>query len=190
MIISLDDYKIIDDTPSPIDNDEQIEAAIVVASDWIENLTGRTFEILSASPSPSPTSTIEILDGKNSIRLFTNNGPVTAIDKIEYWDGSDWFEYDTVSFPYTFKTGSNCIYFTLGHRFYKGYQNIRVTYSYGYETIPQDLAYACYLLTRHILNESERSGIRSQADGEQRFDYDHEIPAEINKIIIRYKTKW
>ena len=192
MILSLIDYKILDDSPSPNANDEQIEAAINSATATIENLTGRTFAVLSASPSPSPSPTFteEILNGKGSLRLFTDNGPITAIDSIAYWDGSAWAEYDAVSYPYTFKANSNCVYFTLGHRFYKGYQNIKISYSYGYETVPQDLVYACYLLTRHILNEAERSGIRSQGDGEQRFDYDHDVPAEINKIIIRYKTKW
>jgi len=157
------------------------------------------YEEIMPSPSPVPETTIvEILNGTGSYRLFTRNAPVTYLDKLEYWDGTQWLEVDIVSTPYIFKADSNIIYYTQGHVFPKGWQNIRATFDYGYTTeLPDNLKYACYLVTKHIVNEAERQGLKGQTDGEQTFSYEHNsfsyrhtIPLLAQQIISKYKTSW
>lgn len=187
-IITLAEYREYDDLPSPAENETQISAAINSAVAYIEKVTGRVFEI---ADNPSPNDALEILDGRGSLRTCTRNSPITAVSKLEYWDGTAWQEYDSTTYPYTFKTGSNIVYFTNGHRFYKGWQNIRVTFEYGYTTVlPDDLKYACYLIAKHHAMEAERLSITHQNDGEQSFTYTHTIPKEATAIIMRYRTVW
>lgn len=185
-IITLAEFHTYDDSPSPNSTDDQIEAMIDVATKIIEEKTGRVFEI---ADNPSPNDAVEILNGKGTIRIYTRNAPVTAVSKVEYWDGTAWQEYDSTCYPYSFKTGSNIVYFTEGHVFYKGWQNIRVTFEYGFTSdFPKDLKIACFHIVKYLLLESDTLGVRSQSDGEQSFSYDHALPANALRIIMRYKT--
>lgn len=191
MLITHEEYHAFDDLPSPIEDEDQetqITAAIKLATSYIEEKTGREYRI---ADDPSPNDAVEILDGKGVSRIYTRNAPVTVVSKIEYWTGTVWQEYDNVSSPYSFKAGSNIVYFTQKHKFYKGWQNIRVTFEYGYTIeLPFDLKLACYLVTKHIIMESVRLGITSQTDGEQTFSYEHHISRQALEILARYRTVW
>ena len=191
MIISHEEYHAFDDLPSPIEDEDQetqITAAIKLATSYIEEKTGREYYVAN---DPSPNDVIEILDGNGSSRLYTRNAPIIVVSKIEYWTGTQWDEYDSTSYPYTYKVDSNIVYFTQGHKFFKGYQNIRVTFEFGYDTeLPHDLKLACYLITKHIIMESVRLGITSQTTGEQTFSYEHSMDSQAMEIIARYKTVW
>lgn len=185
-LITLHEYHTYADMPSPAENDEQITQMISSASAYIEKMTGRTFML----DGPSPVAVVEIINGTCSPRVYVANAPITSVTKIEYWTGTQWNEYELASHPYTFKAGTNCIYFTQGHKFIRGFQNIKVTYTYGYVSLPLDLKLGCYKLVTHLLQEADRSGISSQNDGEQTFSYDHKIPQEVIELITRYKAKW
>jgi len=185
-LITVEEYEVFDNTPSPIENTAQIEQAITSAMKVVEAKAGRTFELIG----PSPVDIVEVLDGKGVGRLFVHNTPLVTITKIEYWSGTLWYEYELVTCPYTFKPGSNAVYFTEGHKFFKGYQNIRITYSYGYTAFPDDLRWACYAITKYFVDQAERQGISSQQDGEQNFSYKDELPIQAVKTIMRYKTGW
>ena len=187
-LITLSEYRTYDDAPSPAENDTQITNAIDLATSYIEEKTGRVFEL---ADNPSPIDAVETLDGNGTARLYTRNGPLVAVTLLEYWDGTAWQTYDSITYPSTFKTGSNIIYFTLGHKFYKGYQNIRTTFTYGYTTsFPKDLQLACYQLAKYIIQEAGQQGLTRQEDGEQNFWYDHAMPAQALEIIKRYKQVW
>jgi len=191
-IITIDDYEIYDGLPSPTENEEQIEAAIDLAIGVIEKEAGgRTFAIYGVSPLPSPLDNVEILNGKETCRIWTKDAPILDVSKIEYWNGSAWEEYDSTSYPYSFIPGSNCVYFTNGHKFRKGWRNIRVTFEYGFDTdYPDDLKLACYQLAKHIVNEADRQGVLIQSDGEQKFHYRDKLPEMAVKTARRYKTVW
>lgn len=197
MLISVSEYNEFDNAPSPLLNSDQITAAIEAATYIIETRTGRTFVVLSASPSPSPVDTVEIVNGLGCPRVYTHNAPIISVSKLEWWDGMNWQEYDDTSYPRQVKANSNIIYLTnqsswavQGFTFYKGYQNIRITYTYGYEDeLPKDLQYACYLLAKHMLEEVEQGNIQTQTDGEQSYTYfkKEKLPVAIEAIIARYR---
>jgi len=187
-IITLAEYRAYDDLPDPTENEAQIAVAITAATAFIEKRSGRVFEV---ADNPSPNDVVEVLDGKGQHRVYTRNAPVTSVTKLEYWDGTVWQEYDSVSYPYSFKSGSNIVYFTNGHLFYRGWQNVRATFEYGYtDALPDDLKLACYLVAKHFAMEAERLGINNQADGEQTFSYAHDVPKQALGIIARYRTVW
>lgn len=185
-ILTVAQYRDFDDLPSPAENDDQISKAITTAINIINNRTGRTFYA-----GASPLDATEVLNGKGTKRIFTVNSPIQSLDSLEYWDGTQWVEYDSTTYPYTFKSDSNLIYFTQGHKFYKGFRNIRVTFTYGYDDsgFPEELQYACYLIAKYIVVEAERLGIDRQTDGEQSFWYNHSFPTKAKEIIARYKTE-
>jgi hypothetical protein len=186
-IISVDDFYTLDDSPSPPHNPDQIANAILVATAKIENLCGRVFEI-----APSPASVVETLNGNGSCRIYTKQAPVTAVTKIEYWDGTTWQEYELTMYPYTFKADSNIIYFTEGHRFDRGFQNIRVTFTYGYDAFPDDLQWACFIFAKHAIFSANKHGFAQQSDGEQNFQYRDDKAAleAAMAVVLRYKTVW
>lgn len=187
-LITYSEYLDFDDAPSPIEHGNQVTQAIATANAYIENQTGRSFEI---ADNPSPVEQMEILNGNGTSRLYTSDAPITAVSKLEYWDGDSWEEYNSTDYPYSFKPGSNIIYFTERHIFYKGWQNIRATYEYGFTTdYPDDLKWACFLIAKFVVTEADRLNLRTQTDGEQSFGYDHKFPKEATDIIWRYRTTW
>ena len=184
-IISISEYHTYDDAPSPSENDAQIAVLIEAATAYIEAITGRTFLLVASSP----VDTTEILNGNNTHRLYSHNAPIISITSIEYWDGTQWLEYDSTTYPYTFKANSNIVYFTNGHKFYKGYRNIKLTFEHGYiSAFPNNLKYACFRIAQYFILEADRQGLKIQSDGEQSFHYAHNFPKEALSIIWRYKT--
>jgi hypothetical protein len=188
-IITADEYETYDGLPSPTENVEQIAAAVDLATALIEKEAGkRTFAL---DGEPSPLDNVEILNSKGTNRVWTKDAPIQAVSKIEYWNGTAWQEYDSTSYPYMFIPGSNCVYFTDGHKFPEGWRNIRVTFEYGFDDdYPDDLKLACYQLAKHIVNEADRQGILIQSDGEQKFHYRDKLPELAMNIARRYKTIW
>lgn len=187
-LITISEYIVMDDSPSPLSNENQVSTMITKATSYIEKKTGQLFYYDSPSPSPSPLETVEIISGKGSTRLYVKNSPIVSITKIEYWNTTEWYELSIVTYPYVFKNDSYIIYSQDGFTFWEGYQNWRVTYTYGYmsESYPEDLKYACYLLTKYFLQRVDRQGLQSQTDGEQSFTYDKAVPKEATEIIARY----
>jgi hypothetical protein len=194
-IITLQEYEDFDGMTSPYDSDEQsvIEQAIDNATAFIEDETGgRTFT--NTALDPSPTDVVEIINvGGGATRLYVKNSPIQGVTDIEYWDGTQWVQIDSVANPYTFKPGSRIVYFINGYKPFKSWQQWRVTYTYGFDDdFPQKLKWACYIVAKHFKNMTERQGINVQQDGEQNFTYGSPafkgIPKEALTVIRRFKN--
>lgn len=188
-LITVAEYEDYDQLVSPVDaqTEADITAAISNATAYIEQETGgRTFKIADLSPSGDEAA--EVVNGRGQIRIYTKNGPVASVSKLEYWDGDEWQEITYNEHEYTFKPNSHVIYFQDGMKFHSGYQNWRITYSYGYDTsFPQELKYAAYVMAKHFYNETNRQGIATQQDGEQNWNYTHKIPDSAITIIHKYR---
>ncbi len=199
-IITIAEYHIYDNLPSPTANDDQISAHIVLTTADIEEKTGRVFELAG---SPSPIDTVEVLNGTGTFRIYTRNAPIISVSKVEYFDGIQWVEYDTDTYTYVFKANSNVVHFTDGTKFIQAYQNTRVTFQYGFaSSMPDDLKLACYIYTKQGVMISDQLGLKSQSDGEQSFAYKETGGTDgrgiqrderlmlADKIISRYKTNF
>ena len=185
-LLTLNEYHDFDDAPSPTENDVQIQNAIDSAIARIENITGRTLELSV----PSPIDITDLLNGLDVKRIFTTNAPIISIVSIEILRGTNWQLVDTTTQEYDFVLNSNTVYFVERFIFPSGYKNIRIAYTYGYSEFPKDLQHACYTLAKHMVLESERTGLRTQRDGEQSFAYDHKMPDEVMNVVTKYKTVW
>ena len=174
----------------------QITQAIEHASRTIENNTDRDFDQLS-STSPMPDTT-ELFDGNGSSIYYTRQAPIVEVTSIEYWNGTSWYDIDDANMTHTYTNGTSGdegkVYYTDGYTFHKDVypNNWRIVYAYGYSAIPDDIKYACCLLTRQYLTSaSMKAGLRSESDGEQSFTYDlngiQKIPQDVEKIIMRYR---
>ena len=86
----------------------------------------------------------ERYDGIYSDKLFVNKTPIISISSI--YDDVDWnFTSDTLidSSNYVIDTSKKYIQLKPGYIFNCGSQNIKIIYTAGYETIPNDIKLVC-----------------------------------------------
>lgn len=173
----------------PLDNENQIAAIIDAVSDIIEGQLDRDL----ADASPSPVDTIEVFSGRGSFRMWTKNAPIDSIDTIEYWNGTVWEAVADLGMTFAFDAATGKVWFVERYVFHKGVDNWRITYSYGFTSgIPDDLKYACFLLTTYFSQKQSRQDIRSQSDGEQSFTYavGDDVPKNYTAIIAKYNRPY
>lgn len=166
----------------PIENPNQLDATIGRATKVIEQLIGWDYYA-----GPSPVEEIEIFDGTGTFRYFTKHAPLVTVDTVEHWTGTAWRDITSDGLSFTFNAVQGEVYFPERDVFTAGTENWRVTYTYGDDTYPEDLKYACCLLVGHMIHMSKFSNLRSQSDGEQNFSYDHTVPPEVSDICDKYK---
>lgn len=92
----------------------------------------------------SPDTYVEYLDGNNKTEIYLRNKPINSISSIECFDEYDTFVdlftgSDTASNSVQIITQHNLIKLLKGYFFYKGCKNIKITYTAGYSTTPDDI---------------------------------------------------
>lgn len=187
-LVTLAEYVAFANLPAAPANQTQIEAAIDRASNEINRLTQRAFDADTESPyeALSPEDVIEIFDGNDAFRYFTRQAPIVAVSELEYWDGTQWYSVDDANMAYTLDTTNGEIWFDERHKFHKGQENWRVTYTYD-PTVPDDLKTACLEITQFYIEQGKHGQLSSQADGEQSFGYKIQIPDNAFSICQRYR---
>ena len=112
---------------------------------WIENKTGKTFSQL--------TTTTEYYSGTGSSILVLRNRPIVQIIKMGYTNVDTNFYYLSptavviIAEEGILKAKANFNESSYIPIFYKGERNIAITYTYGYATMPADVAEAVKALT-------------------------------------------
>lgn len=187
MIVTLADY-LTHIGETSVSNEAQVKQALLEAQDYAENYCNRLF-VLHDSESESPTSHEHTFDGNGRRQLYPPQAPIQSVTTVELWNGDDWEEVDAVT--YTPQTNGNKITFREGHVWAEGTENWRVTYVYGFTTVPASLKRAILLIAQAFAGTSVRdSNIKSQSDGEQSFTYFDEaktsVPAEATDILDTY----
>lgn len=124
--------------------DANINALIAAASAWIEKYCNRTFEQAQYS---------EVRNGNGAAAMYLRQRPVTAVASVTVDGYAIPVPQSTTSYGYVFD--ASCVYIRAGIkgspapfngaglRFTRGVQNIVVSYTAGYATIPPDLVQAC-----------------------------------------------
>lgn len=95
---------------------------------------------------------IEYYDGNGSNLLFPYKTPIISVTSI--YDDHDWvYGVDTLIASTSYKVVDNRRIYNKDGVFTKGNQNIKITYTAGYVSIPDDLKLACI---REVLREFNR----------------------------------
>ncbi len=161
--------------------DVVITALISNASAFIERFCNRTFAV---------TAYTETRNGNNRPRMMLNNSPITAVTSLSI---------DAVTIPastgptvpgYTFDEHS--IYLRSGgayNVFSRDVQNVQVSYSAGFSTVPSDVEQACIELIAFKLAKRSRLDKKSETLGtQQTISFDtSDMPASVKTALLPYQ---
>lgn len=183
---SLAEYQVFANLSSPSTQVQtQITRALIDAKVWIESQLDR--QIVSGTNN----SAIETFRGNDSQYYVPKEGPILSITTVEQWNGTDWEEVDSTTMVAL--TDGNWIYFRDGNRFVPSTipLNWRITYTFGFGTIPRDIKRASMMLTERFISVEQRTRLQSQSDGEQSFSYwitgADKIIEDVMRIVMQYK---
>ncbi len=152
-------------------DDDVINAILAPADKWIKEYCQRDFELTSY--------TSELYDGQGHQNLFLKHYPVIEVTGLEI-DGEAIDLDDLI----TYENGT--LYYAAG--FPGGHQNISVTYSAGYATLPEDLKLATNMLVKMIYDRRDQEvfGVEQYSLGYVRSVLTEEMPHEVREILSRY----
>lgn len=164
-------------TPSQTTDDALLTSLIDRASEFIDTAVGRG--ILSADYT-------DILNGNGADSIFVNNYPITAVSAVQV------DEYDYSPAPLSKNVGyifnAHRVYLR-GGKFNLGVQNVVISYTGGYLTVPDDIQQACVELV--VFKYKQRNHIGVSSHSQDRVVVDHFIatdaPPEVQSILCRYK---
>jgi hypothetical protein len=141
-------------------------------------------------------TTTELYDGNNAPRVWLRRTPVTAVTAVTvngfavdntYGDG--WtFRPDTGEL----RRGTGQVDQRFAWWFPKGLQNVEVTYTAGYSSVPADVVRAVLILVKHLADSSKVTGL---FQSEKLGDYSYtladlasvEFPPLADKILQNYE---
>lgn len=152
-------------------SEDTVLASIVAAVNAaVENYVGRILE--------ATTYTAETYDGPGGNALRLNNYPIISVTTVTCEDETltaldldDRLDGDK---GYWIKDNASGILWN-NNVWPRGRGIIEITYEAGYETIPDDLKHACYLIADYYRNINGKSGIISESLGAYGYSLDNRI---------------
>ena len=182
-LCTLADVKeLLDETTT--DYDADLNLLIDAASEYIEQFCDRAFY--------TTTYTSEKYDGNGEDDFWPHNYPVTAISSLAIsgstvtesadYSGSGYFLYDRP------QNAPSRIHYDGG--FSEGHQNVVISYTAGYATIPSDLAQACRDLVIWKFKQRKEPGIKSEHIGNYSYTRGDLEAAGVMTVLQIYKRKW
>lgn len=166
---------------SDTSTDAVISQLIENASAFIERFCNRIFAITAYS---------ETRNGNNRPRMTLNNGPISTVTSVTI-DSVAIVASSGPTVPgYTFDEHS--VYLRPGgtyNTFRRDVQNVQVSYSAGFATVPYDVAQACIELIQFKLAKRTRIDKKSETLGSQQtisFDLS-DIPASVRSALLSYQ---
>lgn len=165
--------------PDATDNDSLIESLINRVSSLFESFTDRTFVSREFT---------EYYDGLGYV-LFPDHYPITTVSGI--WDDTDWMWPSTslVDSSYYRVVDGNRI--VLNDKYLTVYsQNVKIIYTAGYETVPEDIEQACIeeVLHRYIGRTQVDVASKTLEDGTALFTPRSLLP-QVIEALKPYKKK-
>ena len=189
MIISTADYMTFAGLTQPLENEKQVLEAIRAAIQYAETFCSRTFAMHSDT---SPNTHVWTFSGKGTTKLYTPNAPIQSVTYVEYWNGTAWEEIDSVTYTPTIDDNGDYIYFRESYVWDRGVANWKVTYIYGFTSLPADLKRAILQIAQSYTTTITRDpSIKSQSDGEQTITYrdvgEIKPPADAERVLQHYR---
>jgi len=185
-LVTVDEYlrhKGIDKDTSEMDAD-RITQFINSASQTIENY-------LNQKIVPVTEDYTEIRSGDGTKDIYVKNAMNITLTKLEYWSGTAWTEMTTSAYVRTYDSDTGRIWFTDGNTFWRGDDNIRITYSWGYATasVPVPIKEATYILIDRAMKRADgKEGISSESFGDATTSYDFSslITKQVDALLTKY----
>jgi hypothetical protein len=163
------------------DQDDVVEILINGFSQEIEALAQRKLKSQSVT---------EIKHGRGTNLILFREWPVTAISELRIDGGSLFTDPATVIDPadYTLADDGNSL-LLIGGTFPRGYNNVRVTYTAGYTTVPADLQQACLDLCfwKYRTRESGDIGRKQKGKASESEQWHQDWPPGPLAAVMRYK---
>jgi len=185
-------YAWLGQTPDEITPEGQLEMMLNAASLAVENYCNRKF--VTPQTAGVDTAITEVFSGVGSIGYYTKQRPIKVVSAIHYWSADAWVAIPA-SWGYTYYTDqSGYIYYTEGDTFYRGTNNWRVSYTYGYAQadVPADVkGVTIQLVRREILKADKLEGLESQSFGEASTRYNlgsYRLTPDMREILDQYRT--
>lgn len=167
MLCTIDDVKLLLGITTTT-HDNLLDQLIVGASAFIENYTNRNFDIQNF---------VEVLDGTGTARLPVGHGDITEVISV----------VDVYGNNYSPSFQGNILYFTDGRVFARGVMNYSVTYKGGFNTVPDDVKWACVDLVAYKFKERERIGEMSVNIAGQVVSYERrDIRDHVRSVLAPY----
>lgn len=157
-------------------DDALLTRMLDAATASMERYMART--ILSASYTETRSGT-----GGNALTL--RNRPISAVSSVTV-NGTAWAASDGRSTGYVFDGET---LFAIGNIFARASQNVVVTYTAGYATVPADLEQACIELVGAKYKERDRIGIQSKGLAGESISYIvKEFPDSVMAAMAQYRN--
>lgn len=164
------------------EKDDRIEALINAVSARFETYCDRTF--LSSNYT-------EYHDGDGHGVIYTKQYPLTSVSGI--WDDMDWnWEDNTLVDSTSYRiVDDNCVVFKSGS-FLPGIyrQNIKISYTAGYETVPYDLVIACIDEVLRVLDTRYAPGVSYATNNDETVSFVTTDFLDTTKVVLnKYKRR-
>lgn len=153
-LITLEDYKLYKKL-TKTDSDEELNAIIASVSSLIKTYCGHSFIDYYTSPK------VEVFNTKQSQHaILLNEWPVKTVSLVEYRDSYDSSYVTLPSTEYFVDTSIDTVFIHSGY-WPEGFGSVKVTYTAGYATTPEDVRIAALDLVHHYFKEEykERKSI-------------------------------
>ncbi|TXH07875.1 MAG: hypothetical protein E6R04_11910 [Spirochaetes bacterium] len=183
-----------------VSDDAVLDILVDQATDMIESFCGRRF--VADISGANYANVTEYHDGgcaKNILNL--RRYPIASIVSISYNTGTNNSPVWTPFSPaYDYQFNSNTGEVIFGALLPKGFQNIRVVYTAGYQNkagspaptsapvIPSDLESACMMLVSMLYNKRKSIGASAENLGGSTLNWIDGLPEEIRQILFTYKN--
>jgi len=138
------------------ETDNLISDVIDRISTMIETYCDRTF---------TSTEHTEYYDGMGVPYFYTNNYPITSVSGI--WDDMNWEWQDgtlLAAADYRISEDNRRIRKKSGY-FMESFENIKITYTAGYSTLPYDLSHVCIEEVVRVYKHKSDPGVYSKTVG-------------------------
>lgn len=140
--------------------DDMITIAVAAASNILRRLAnGQTISQLSETIT---------LDGHGVRTIYLPEQPVTDVSAVSV-DGTDWVE--CTDYAVDLPTGSVIAKAAQNYRFPYGPGRIQITYTHGYETVPDDVVQVVYRIARRLITSPDGAHISEESLGGYRVSY-------------------
>jgi hypothetical protein len=145
-LITLEDYKLYKKL-TKTDSDEELGSIIASVSTLVKTYCGHTFIDYYSTPK---VETFNIKPSQHAILL--NEWPVNTVSLVQYREDSASAYQTMAATDYYVDTSIDTLFIHSGY-WQEGFGSVRVTYTAGYQTTPEDIRIACLDLVHHYHKE-------------------------------------